>query len=70
IIQRIPRTHRYQLTPTGHEQALFLTRVHNRLIRTGLADLADPAQPTALRTATRAYDKAIDDYLQRAGLAA
>lgn len=70
VIQRIPRTHRYQLTPAGHEQALFLTRVHDRLIRTGLADLADPDQPTALRTATRAYDKALDDYLRRAGLTA
>jgi hypothetical protein len=58
VIQRIPRTHRYQLTPAGHEQALFLTRVHDRLFRTGLADLADPDQPTTLRTATRAYGKA------------
>jgi hypothetical protein len=69
VIQRIPHTHRYQLTPAGHEQALFLTRVHDRLIRTGLADLTDPDQPTPLRTATRAYDKALDDYLRRAGLA-
>ncbi len=42
----------------SHEQTLFLTRVHDRLFRTGLADLADPDQPTTLRTATRAYGKA------------
>ena len=68
LIERIPRTHRYRLTPTGHERALFLVRVHDRILRTGLADLADD-QPTPLRTATTSYDKAITGYLQRAGLA-
>jgi len=47
-----------------------ITRVHDRLIHTGLADLTDPDQPTPLRTAARAYDRALDGYLRRAGLAA
>ncbi len=64
-----PHTTRCQLTSAGHEQAQFLT-VHDRLIRTGLADLADADQPTALRTVTRAYDKALDDYRRPAGLLA
>jgi hypothetical protein len=68
IIERIPRSHRYQLTPTGAEQALFLARVHDRVLRTGLADLADPDQPNALRTATTIYDRAIDTYLRKAAL--
>jgi len=46
-----------------------LVRVHDRVLRTGLADLADPDQPTVLRIATRAYERAITGYLQRAGLA-
>jgi hypothetical protein len=70
LIERIPRTHRYHLTPPGHEQALFLTRVHDRVLRTGLADLADADHPTPLRTATKTYDRTVDDYLRRAGLTA
>jgi hypothetical protein len=67
LIERIPRSHRYRLTPTGHERVLFLVRVHDRVLRTGLADLADE-QPTVLRTATATYQRAITSYLQRAGL--
>jgi hypothetical protein len=70
LIERIPRTHRYHLTPPGHEQALFLTRVHDRVLRTGLADLTDADHPTPLRTATKTYDRTVDDYLRRAGLTA
>jgi len=42
LIKRIPDTHRYHVTDHGMATAVFLTRVHNRLIRTGLADLEDP----------------------------
>ncbi len=42
LITRIPHTHRYHVTDTGLHHALFLTRVHDRLLRTGLADLTDP----------------------------
>ena len=42
LIQRIPHTHRYQVTSTGLTQAMFLTRFHDRLLRTGLAQLTDP----------------------------
>ena len=41
LIERIPDTHRYRVTDHGLAVAIFLTRVHNRLIRTGLADLQD-----------------------------
>src|SRR4051794_39419779 len=43
---------------------MFLARVDNRLIRTGTANLADPdpPTPTPLRTATRAYDAALDQF--------
>jgi hypothetical protein len=70
LIQRIPRTHRYQVTDTGLRQAAFLTRAHDRLLRTGLAELTDPGPPTKLRTAARAYQTAIDDLAKHAGLAA
>jgi len=69
LIERIPRTHRYQVTDTGLRHAMFLTRAHDRVLQAGLAQLDDPA-PTALRTASRAYQAALDDLTQRAGIAA
>jgi hypothetical protein len=72
LIQRIPSTHRYRVTEAGLHHAMFLTRVHNRLIRTGAAQLADPQPPTPapLRAATRAYDSALDHLIRQAGLPA
>ena len=71
LIERIPHTFRYQVTGTGIAQALFLTRLHDRFLRTGLADLAGPAtSDRGLSAATRAYTSAIDDLARQAGLAA
>ena len=72
LIQRIPHSHRYQVTDAGLHHALFLTRLHERLIRTGTAQLTDPDPPipTALRTAAHAYHKAVDSLTRQAGLAA
>jgi hypothetical protein len=72
LIERIPGTFRYQVTDTGLRTARYLTRVHDRLLRTGLAEITDPSPPTptALRAADRAYQAAIDDLARQAGLAA
>jgi hypothetical protein len=72
LVQRIPHTHRYQVTNTGLHHALFLTRIHDRLIRTGTAQLTDPDPPTRspLRAAARVYDTALDRITRQAGLAA
>ena len=72
LIERIPHTFRYQVTDNGMRSAQFLTRVHDRLLRTGLAEITDPSPPasTALRAADRAYQAAIDDLTRQAGLAA
>jgi hypothetical protein len=72
LIERIPHTFRYHVTDTGLRTALFLTRVHDRLLRTGLAEITDPSPPasTPLRAADRAYQAAIDDLTRQAGLAA
>jgi hypothetical protein len=70
LIQRIPKSHRYRVTDPGLRQALFLTRVHTRLLRTGLAEIHGPPVPTKLRAATRAYDNAINELARTAGLAA
>jgi hypothetical protein len=72
LIERVPHTFRYQVTETGMRSAQFLTRVHDRLLRTGLAQITDPSPPapTALHAADRAYQAAIDDLTRQAGIAA
>ena len=72
LIERIPRTHRYQITPGGIRQALFLTRLSQRFLIPGMAQVAGPSPPAdaALRTAARAYKTALDDLARHAGLAA
>jgi hypothetical protein len=72
LIERIPHSHRYQVTGTGLTEAMFLTRLHDRLLRSGLAELTStgPAPPTGLRAADRAYQAAINDFTRRTGIAA
>ena len=54
LIERIPTTHRYRVTtPACTTPCSFLTRVHNRLIRTGTAQLADPKPAETHATACR-----------------
>jgi hypothetical protein len=72
LIRRIPGSFRYQVTDAGLRQALFLTRLVQRMLIPGLAQLADPdpPAPSRLRTAARAYDASLDDLARQAGLAA
>ena len=72
LIERVPHSHRYRVTNEGHRQALFLSRTHHLLLIDGLAEFTEPmpTSPRSLRAASNAYDHAIDDLLNRAGLAA
>jgi hypothetical protein len=71
LIARIPHSHRYHVIDTGLRTALFLTRAHNRLLRTGLAEIhGPPVVPTKLRAAATAYEHAINDLTRAAQLAA
>jgi hypothetical protein len=72
LIERIPHTFRYHVTDAGLRSATYLTRLHDRLLRAGLAELTDPSPPapSALRAADRAYQAAIDDLTRQAGIAA
>jgi hypothetical protein len=63
LIERIAHTHRYRLTPLGWRTAWFYTHAYNRFVRTGTADIADPATTTALT-------RALDDLATRSGIAA
>ena len=61
LITRIPGTHRYQVTDHGFDTAKFLTIVHDRILPTGLAQIAAPENaPGRLKTAATAYRKAVD----------
>jgi hypothetical protein len=72
LIERVPHTFRYQVTDTGMRSAQFLTRVHDWVLRAGLAEITDPSPPvsTALRAADRAYHAVIDDLTRQVGIAA
>lgn len=70
LIEKIAHTHRYQVTDHGLHTAMFLTRVHDRLLPTGLAHLSDHALPGRLQIAATAYQRAIDNLTNATGLAA
>ena len=57
LIERIPHSHRYQVTASGHRRALFLIRAHDRLLRDGIGELTErlPDQPRKLRAASDAF---------------
>ena len=75
FIQRIPRTHRYQITSEGRRLAVFFTKTYTRIVNPSLAEL-DPALPhdiaesTPLAKSWRAYERAIDDRIKEARIAA
>ena len=72
IIQRIPHSRSYQVTQDGLSTALFLTRVAQRLLIPGLAQLASPGPPgpSPLRQADRAYRDALISLAREASIAA
>ena len=75
FIQRIPRTHRYELTSEGRRLAVFLTKTYTRIVNPSLAEL-DPtlpeeiAQRTPLAKAWRAYERALQDTITDAAIMA
>ena len=47
VIERIPHSHRYQLTPDGLRIALFFSRTYARLLRPKLAQIMPEVPPIA-----------------------
>lgn len=73
LLKRLDHQKRYVLTPYGRRVALFLTKVHARVLRSGLQalDLTFTAQvPPPLRRTFAALDRAIDAHIAEAQLAA
>jgi len=75
FIQRIPRTHRYQLTREGRRLAVFFTKTYTRIVNPSLAEL-DPTLPSEiakrspLADSYRAFERAIEDRIKQATIAA
>jgi hypothetical protein len=75
FIQRIPRTQQYELTSEGRRLAVFLTKTYTRIVNPSLAEL-DPTLPddiadrTPLAKTWRAFERAIDNRIKEAAIAA
>ena len=75
FIQRIPHTQRYQLTREGRRLAVFFTKTYTRIVNPSLAQL-DPQLPaeigkrTPLANSWRSFERALDDTINQAAIAA
>jgi hypothetical protein len=70
IIERIPRTHRYQLTDLGRQLVLFCTKLHSRVVCPGIAQLHPEQLPNPLRNAWNRFDTQLERLIEEARLAA
>ena len=69
LLQRVPATHRYQLTPLGRRVAVLFTKTYGRVLAPGLVQLnpdlvpPDIAARSPLATAWRQLDRALNHYI-------
>jgi hypothetical protein len=72
MIQRIPKTHRYQLTEFGLRVALFSTRIYNRILRPGLAQVMPsmPARNGRLRSCFNQLQQEVNAWVASVKIAA
>lgn len=75
LIERLPRSHRYRLTPLGRRVAVLFTKAHGRVLTPGLAWLdsrlpADIATRSPLAVAWRQLDRALEGFIGNQMMAA
>jgi hypothetical protein len=65
LIERIAKSHRYRVTDSGWRTALFCTRVYNRVLRPGLAQVVpkEAHDDSALRRQFDRLDQAINHWI-------
>ena len=70
LIERIPSTHRYQVTDFGWRVAFFFTRLYARVIRPGLAQIVPQAPPLnhSLRLRFDQLHLAMNEWIAQANL--
>lgn len=68
LIQRLPHSNTYLLTPDGIRVAVFYTKLQNRLLKP-LLDADQPPATTEIRHALKTLDTSVRDYIQNARLA-
>ncbi|HSS25847.1 MAG TPA: hypothetical protein VLL82_15940, partial [Mycobacterium sp.] len=68
LIQRLPHSNTYHLTPDGIRVAVFYTKLQNRLLRP-LLDADKPPAPADVRRALKALESAVNRYVNDARLA-
>ena len=75
LLRRIPRSQRYELTNEGRRIAVFFTKTYTRIVNPALAEL-DPQLPnqiarrSALARSWRDFERALDDRIEQAAIAA
>ena len=72
MIERLPGTHRYQVTEFGLRVALFFTRVHARLFRPALSEIRPHPPPvdSKLRQSFEKLEAEINHRLEQERLSA
>ena len=73
IIERIPHSQRYTLTPKGRRIAIFFSKLYTRLFLPGLGCLFDQASTAASKAMTQAkqrLDRHIDGLIRNSTIAA
>jgi predicted MarR family transcription regulator len=68
LIERIPHTNTYTLTPDGTRVAVFYPKIHDRILRPLIAAPDQPPAPIELRRAFATIDRIITDYATNARL--
>jgi hypothetical protein len=68
LIQRLPRSNTYALTPDGIRVAVFYRKLHDRLLRP-LLDADKPPAKIEIRRALHTLERAVSDYIHTARLA-
>jgi predicted MarR family transcription regulator len=65
LIERLPRSNTYVLTPDGIRVAVFYTKLQNRLLRP-LLDADKPPARIDIRRALKTLEAAVNDYIANA----
>ncbi len=70
LIERVPKTNTYALTPEGVRVAVFYTKLYGRLLRPLVAAADQPPAPIEIRRALATIDHVIAGYVDNARLGA